>query len=129
LLGKGANNFYGLKVSKPGIDVYTAPDSDLIFNSSQNVFKIVQSGTVDIVTGAGEANDVTVTHNLGYAPVVIAYLQLTDGIITPIPQYVGSSYTWLTSNPVNVKFVYSATTPGATATWTIKYYFLQESAV
>lgn len=46
LFGKGANGFYGLKVSPANVDVFTATDDQLIFNSAQNVFKIVATGTV-----------------------------------------------------------------------------------
>jgi hypothetical protein len=41
LLGKGADGFYGIKVSKVGNDVYSAADDDLIFSSSFNNESIV----------------------------------------------------------------------------------------
>jgi hypothetical protein len=54
----------------------------LIFNSNQNVFKIVQTDTAtlpsnSLTTAAGaygsNSSQVTVTHNLGYIPVILAY--------------------------------------------------------
>lgn len=74
LLGKGANGFYGLKVSKPGFDVYTAADDDLVFNSDNNIFKIVRKDTATVSKPANTARTVeTVPHGLGYAPLVIAF--------------------------------------------------------
>lgn len=84
LFGKGEDGFYGLKVSKPGYDVHTAADEDLIFNSSQNIFKIV--GTYDItspsyttaVVAAGDVGlDVSATsvaHGLSFIPALVAYI-------------------------------------------------------
>lgn len=86
LLGKGADGFYGLKVSPPGVDVYTATDDQLIFNSNQNVFKIVKiiTGTFPAVSITGTANTAkynynitTIAHGLTYTPVVIGVV--TDG--------------------------------------------------
>lgn len=88
----------GLKVAQPGIDVTTATNAQLIFNSSQDVFKIVMSGTISLNTvsvsdaGAGlyNSNSVTTTvaHNLGYAPVVIGYINV-------VTQYIAMPYTIL----------------------------------
>lgn len=43
-----------LKVAKTGIEVSTAPNTDLIFNSGQNIFKIADTGTciVPVMTAA-----------------------------------------------------------------------------
>lgn len=88
LLGKGKNGFYGLKVSQEGIDVYDASDDDLVFNSSQNVFKIVGEATLTTGTVAGTATagqvsltvDLTaLTHGLGYTPAVFGYIQEGSG--------------------------------------------------
>lgn len=98
LLGKGANGFYGLKVSPEGTDVYTAADDELIFNSDQNVFKIVETGTATvplISMGAGVSNasqSVTVTHNLGYTPICIAYAVDRDGKLIQLPLLNGRRY-------------------------------------
>lgn len=78
LLGKGADGFYGLKVSKGSYDVYSTDDENLIFNSNNNLFKIIDSGTVSIPSGTTpsasvEDYSVDVSHSLGFAPLVIAY--------------------------------------------------------
>lgn len=80
LLGKGADGFYGLKVSPEGTDVYTATDAELIFNSDQNVFKILDKPTVSfsISSGAGGAtSSFFYDHNLGYRPLVLAAATMT----------------------------------------------------
>lgn len=100
LLGKGANGFYGLKVSKPTKDVYEAANTDLTFNSDNNVFNIVSSGdatlTVDFADRTGpyysdEVSTVDVTHNLGYPPVVMLY-NTTNGLYRLVAN--NSLHTW-----------------------------------
>lgn len=79
LLGKGADNFQGIKVSQEGSDVYTADDDELVMSSDFNTFKILQSGTATIASGSNVASggirdrNVTVNHGLGTIPVVIAF--------------------------------------------------------
>ena len=50
---------YGLKISKPGVDVGTATDIDLIFSSEIDSMKTSSTGTV----GVG-----TISHGLSYTP-------------------------------------------------------------
>jgi hypothetical protein len=54
---------WGIKVSKPGIDVKTATPDQLVMNSEYLSLKIAHSA---LTTGDG-----TYTHNLGYAPAFI----------------------------------------------------------
>lgn len=74
-----------LKVAKEGYDALTATNDQLIFNSSQNIFKIVESGTATINV-PGAANDfideVVIDHNLGFVPSYEVY-------VTPPPGYNG----------------------------------------
>ncbi len=79
-LDSSGTQLWGLKVAKPGVDVTTATDSQLVFNSQQNVFKIVKEGTVPILISY--VHDVsrpdlaysygTVQHSLGFTPLVVA---------------------------------------------------------
>jgi len=66
LLGNDGTNNIGLfgfdssgnmvvKVARPGFNADTATDSQLIFNSSQNTFKIAMSGTVAFTPANGGA--------------------------------------------------------------------------
>jgi len=41
-----------IKIAKDGIDVFVASPDELIFNSADNLFKIVETDTVDVVKGA-----------------------------------------------------------------------------
>lgn len=72
----------GLKVSKDSYDVKTATDDQLVFNSSQNVFKIVTTGTTSLTlpsltlssVGMQSSNvNITIAHNLGYVPAALVY--------------------------------------------------------
>lgn len=150
LLGKGADDFYGLKVSQPGEDVYTAEDDELVFNSDNNVLKIVFSGTAaqTVASLAQDATDtVTVAHNLGYIPAAIIYLNGTgstyltaDRHYTPpvtVPVKVGATYypgvihTFeLDSTNIYFKVTNSSAATPITDIGTVnwKYYLLQETA-
>lgn len=67
-----ASSSYGLKVSRPGVDVGTASESDLWFTTDKKVFKVLNEGTADISSGTA-----TYVHNLGYNPVVLGYIKGT----------------------------------------------------
>lgn len=86
---------YGMWVSQPEINVNTASLEDLVFNSNQNVFKIVGQGSTTLTWG-----DVTVSavgvhlasevlnqipHNLGYVPVVLGFQGDLVGSFTTLP--------------------------------------------
>jgi len=158
LEGKGADGFYGLKVSPAEVDVYTATDDQLIFNSGQNVLKIVQTGTATIPsttipsTTTNGTSSVIITHNLGFKPVVIAYVTDTYGNLSPLPAFTvysgfvdtGGGFPYVM--PLNQYVISSSGTNTVTFTnyitnsdyplgmsyaasaKTIKYYFMQESA-
>jgi|ERR1700761_670093 len=71
-------NQQGLYVSQDGVDVTQATDSQLIFNSNQDIFKIVESGNLtlpsySLAAGQLRADLITIPHNLNYAPVLNAY--------------------------------------------------------
>lgn len=83
-LGLLSDGSYGLKVSQPGFDVLSAADDELIFNSSQNVFKIVGiitgtfpgTGAASPPVGGGGAQSTAntqIAHGLGLVPAFIAY--------------------------------------------------------
>lgn len=80
-----------LKVAKEGYDALTATDDQLIFNSSQNVFKIVNTVDVSlnvVLTGTGAATaSATVAHGLSYTPAYNAFITIdpTLAALSPIP--------------------------------------------
>ena len=75
---------YGMWVSAPGQDVTTADPSSpsqLVFNSNQQTFKVVQSGqgnfpTASVGNSAFYNNFVTIPHNLGYVPIFNVYMNV-----------------------------------------------------
>lgn len=139
----------GLRTSPPGVDVFTAGNDDLTFNSNQNVFKIVQTGTSTTGTasvtdgGVGvwnnDSDQVTIAHNLGYVPAVVAFI--SDGglyIDTPYTSYGNpsssaisiatvSTSTDATNLYINVS-VLGLHSTASLGPLPIKYYLLQETA-
>lgn len=90
LMGNQAAFGEGFYVTKPGIDVTTAKQlSDFIFNSSQNMFKIVKEMDITIepyttvTANAGEVANNQVgfvkRHELPFIPAVIAYIDYSPG--------------------------------------------------
>jgi hypothetical protein len=73
----------GFFVAPAGTDVTQATDSQLIFNSNQNVFKIVakiimNTATLSVDANPGEgvisnSSQTTLNHNLGYIPAFEGY--------------------------------------------------------
>lgn len=142
------------KVSEEGQDATTAADSDLIFNSAQNVFKIVTSGTVTQtlsnaanLVSAGKQS-VTIAHNLGYVPAFLIYVTapstFMDGaILFQLPHSTffndGSAndglfftyfYGTVDSTNLTINYVHNRNTdysPQSPA-FTVRYYLLQETA-
>lgn len=151
LLGKGADGFYGLKVSQEGADVFTADDDELIFNSNQNVFKIVQTGTLILPQyttpnpgagnfGSGQTILASVSHGLGYIPAAVAFLEFSSGLRAPLPYVAhggsGASATSHSYIPVisssAFRIDFNHLDYGANslsfADVVVRYYLLQESA-
>lgn len=61
---------YGLKVSKPGIDVTTATDSQLLFNTQNNFLRTIITGTISL--GAGTTTSTTVNLGATYGSLILA---------------------------------------------------------
>lgn len=89
----------GLRTSQSGIDVFEATNDQLTFNSNNNVFKIVATGTitppnVSISTAASRYGLNTEfaeeLHGLGFAPSFIAFLKI-GGTYEMLPFTTGAS--------------------------------------
>lgn len=143
LLGKGKDGFYGLKVSQPGVDVWDAANDELVFNSEQNVFKIVQDPvTVPVTAPANTTNSTTIAHNLGYKPAIVAFLEagVASGARTPLPTWTSATRddangfvkfnTWINAevDGTNVYIRFFNATGAAVGPLNVTYYLLQESA-
>lgn len=122
----------GFFVSKAGSDASSATGNDLIFNSSQDIFKIVSSGTVTVSGsyshGTGSQNTIintqTITHSLGFAPVMLVFVYNPNiGIYEPASSGslatddVGISF----SSTYNLAFVRVFGVDSSTATFSIRY--------
>lgn len=130
-----------IKIAKPGFDVKTAANDELIFNSAQNVLKVVASGVANFTVPdpAGSLNDqvVTIPHGLPSPPAVLAYIPVLrdDTIVgifwTPLP-YTNSVdlFASAVSDETNVYITESMLTGGTwgTTSLNIRYYILQETA-
>jgi len=147
----GTANKFGFKVAEDGVDVLTASDDQLLFNSEQNVFKIVKIGTSATpsatVSKAGTnqygvaTNSTTIAHGLGYIPAVIAYAydnSASTYVLLPWSSQNGvstNSFTTVTYgiavDDTNVYLSTNLFTYNASVTesgWNVKYYLLQETA-
>lgn len=139
LLGKSSNSFYGLKVSKPDIDVFSATDEQLVFNSEQNVFKIVDKGTIEITLDADTATAVEIAHGLSYTPIVLAFFT-SDTQYYPLPAIMASTInttsnmieiqTWLDAYTDSTNLIIKGQNANATPAGplSVTYYLLQETA-
>lgn len=152
--GKLPDGTYGMWVSKPGFDANNstaATAGNLVFNSNQDIFKIIQTGTTTISAASlttaansyGLATQVsTVAHNLGYPPIVIAYS--SDNIsafLNAMPFNIPTAVTSTSFVQFEMDFSvdtqniyfdfnlfgYNRTSTYSLGPYTIKYFVLQES--
>lgn len=131
----------GLRTSPEGVDVYTATNDQLTFNSNNNVFKIIATGTVELpgpATSGSNPSTVSVTHGLGYTPIVFAHgsdggdYQALPWITTwktgtPNAGMVEWEISY-TANPTTINFYWQSNLGLNGGSITIKYYILQETA-
>lgn len=152
-VGLLSDGTFGMKVSQDGYDVSTATDDQLVFNSNYNMFKIVASGSVNLgivytgTTVAAGTQSYTLTHNLGYAPVVMAYSTQPDAnmLVTSLValpyatfftsgvlngEFIATTYYTVTSTTVTFYVTHHTGTDYApiTPTWNVKYYLMRETA-
>lgn len=82
-------NDYGIKVGFPGVDVKTAPDHQLLYNSSWPTLSIHASPQISQdygpTTSQGSTNAIY-RHGLGYVPLFIPYA-MSDFTFGGVPQY------------------------------------------
>lgn len=145
--GKDSTGATVVKVAKPGFDARTASAANLIFNSTQNIFKIVKIGTLNIdipgTLASNTTSSISVAHGLNYIPAFMgfiisqtylgnAYIQtpytVTFNIVSGVPQpltfYLSVDATDIYAN------IYNGGGVGVSAVGTtiFKYYILQETA-
>ena len=64
-----------MKVSKPGFDVKTCDDDDLVFSSKFDTLRVFATGTGSF-TANGSTQTHELTHNLGYEPAFFVYSEV-----------------------------------------------------
>jgi len=83
LLISAQDDDFAMKISRDGYDATVASDEELIFNSSNNLFKIVGSNTVSMVVPdpflSGASVEQVIPHGLGFAPAYVGYVQIPLG--------------------------------------------------
>lgn len=153
------NGTTALKIAKPGIEVMTASDNDLIFNSAQDVFKIVKSGIASLTipigsyaAGADKTTFIAVPPGFVGTPDyrLLTQIPLVTSIGNGLQGTPAFSYALFTVNGGGVNIYLPETVTygtidstgltihtqfltaagfGSAYTWNYKYYLLQESAV
>lgn len=105
LMGSQPTFGEGFFVSKPGIDVTSATSaSSLVFNSNQNVFKIIEGypKTISLTFVNAAVDVISIAHGLDFVPAAIAFLngvnqtsaggdQLLSNANIPLPTFLGTS--------------------------------------
>ena len=72
--------YWGVKVSKDGKDVSSTTPEDFVFNTkNDNNVKIVTRAGGTVIVNGSSYTDVTVTHNLGWIPMVMLFAETTPG--------------------------------------------------
>ena len=73
---------YGIKVSKPGVDISTTDIRDLILHSDYSMFKYNSTLSGDITINSGsQTGTLELTHGLGYVPAFLVYKD--NSLFTP----------------------------------------------
>ena len=91
---------WGIKISKPGFDIGTASDSDLVFSTKFDYLKVQTSGSTNITT----AGTTIINHNLGYYPSFVGFAKFNGG------QYNGQTFSLPSQFPNSfVKFIHCGT--------------------
>lgn len=79
-----ATGKFGFRVAQDNIDVFGATDDQLIFNSDNNLFKIVKSDPIYLNFTASGASSGSLQeeydHDLGYVPKIIAEANIDEGL-------------------------------------------------
>lgn len=143
---------FGLKVAQDGVNVTEATNDQLVFNSEQNTFKIIDSGSTSLdstnvsnnSSGTRTASIDITSLGLSMAPVVVAYAQFGSGqspwVQIDLDQFSQSvsaitlsAFEERTQGVTNTTITFTARyynssgVTQATTAYTIKYYILQET--
>jgi hypothetical protein len=119
-LGHLGSGVYGLKISKPGVAVGTASDSDLLLDTSSNFARFVQMGQLIFAAGPALTVNASVPNIGGTAPVVVfKYAEISSGSIYLFPLWRNETNTQTTTT--NTLFGWNATAVSGTISVTRNY--------
>jgi len=114
-------------ISKAGYNAVNETDPDhLVYSSDYDSLKYYVAGSVDLdMSGAGDV-EANITHNLGYVPFFIAYLNYVPLVTdyAAVPSYSASFGNWQTLDvyATTTKLYFTVKKSGSPAfTWTIVY--------
>lgn len=83
---RDVNGNVAMKVAQSGIEVANATNDQLIFNSAQDIFKIVKTGTLSLTHTVSATPTTTTTtstpHLLTYTPALLAFITLDPAIMS-----------------------------------------------
>lgn len=145
LLGRDDSGNYVVKVAKDGADVLTATGDDLIFNSDNNLFKIITTGVIPIshVHTVNSAKTTSIGHGQTGRPTVICFATnlVAPGIASSAPSYqmpvtapgvsggnlVIAMLLQAYVDDTNLN-IYTWSNPATTITADVRYYIIQETA-
>lgn len=107
IFGDG-QEFY-MRITPPGVNVLDASDDNLVFNSDNNLFKILHTDTLEFTLDAADASAVSVTtesvdHSFSFVPGLFIFLEAPDGYSYPMPTYLNVITSVSGSNPGSVLF-------------------------
>lgn len=74
---------YGIKISKPGFDVKTCADKDLVFSSKFDTFRVHSTGIGSLTSDATNTKTATISHSLGYVPAFMVFTEVHAGFGNP----------------------------------------------
>lgn len=149
IIGRGPDGKYGLRVSMPTKDVLKSENNDLVFNSNQNTFKIVHTGTLNLTSSGDLYSSAEYAHNLGFVPSFMAYYVDIAGAGPNAGEHFGqqlpfqlfdnddgtlwvqlSAYATDTVFGVNLFVPHSSPFDGSVGDpWPVKFYLMQETSV
>lgn len=139
-----------LKIAKSGVEVTTASSSQLVFDSNQDIFRIVGVYQVNFsfTTGSGfTVENINIPHSLGYAPLVVPYVTnlvmnpfVTTPVTTQLPYTVYAGSSGVSGIVMNCYMAYTGATTtnltfqagiytgsGQSCSGTVKAYVIQET--
>lgn len=97
-------------VAKPGKDAFSRDPDDLTFSSDYNTFKYDINGDTTVYIPASASaiarEDVLITHNLGYYPFFVSYMEVNPGSA----QYCNLPYSFADAGTYFRHFCYATTT-------------------